>query len=116
MYNDDKEARTGLPFGRASRPALPAAPVESVVGPGRWPGRWTIPGMCPTSETRAGGLASVSPLSATGVVLIVLGFLPLLLDGSDEFPFMAIPGLVFAVFGILRLARRSQYYPVPGKS
>ena len=55
------------PFGRASRPAPPAVPVESVVGPGRWPGRapdegggsdiegashataggaWRLPGLC----------------------------------------------------------------------
>ncbi|MBU4461384.1 MAG: hypothetical protein KJ579_12510, partial [Verrucomicrobia bacterium] len=48
----DDDARAGLRFGRASGPALPSAPMESVAGPGRWPGRCATPGACPAPEMR----------------------------------------------------------------
>jgi hypothetical protein len=51
-FTSDDDARAGLPFGRASGPALPPAPMGSVVGPGRRPGRCTTPGACPASEMR----------------------------------------------------------------
>ena len=46
-----------------------------------------------------------------GVVLCLFGFLPLLISGNTGTLFMGIAGLFFAVYGIIRLVKKSHRYP-----
>ena len=46
-----------------------------------------------------------------GIVFCLFGFLPLLLSGSTSTIAMGILGLFFVAFGVIRLIKKSQYYP-----
>jgi hypothetical protein len=46
-----------------------------------------------------------------GAVFCLFGFLPLLISGNTGTLFLGIIGLFFAAYGVIRLVKKSQYYP-----
>jgi len=46
-----------------------------------------------------------------GVVFCLFGFLPLLVYGNSGALSMGILGLFFCAYGLVRLVKKSQYYP-----
>jgi hypothetical protein len=46
-----------------------------------------------------------------GAMLCVFGFLPLFMSGNTGTLFLGIIGLFFAAYGVIRLLKKSQYYP-----
>jgi hypothetical protein len=66
LRSDDEDARAGIPFGRASGPALPAIPLGAVVGPGRWPGRTNDSRWHASSEMRPTAAAPASDPALAG--------------------------------------------------
>jgi hypothetical protein len=58
-------------------------------------------------QVRASGLF----ILLLGTVLMLFGFVPMLISGNTGTLFMGIIGLFFAVYGVLRLMKKSQYYP-----
>ncbi len=55
--------------------------------------------------------AQVRTSAIFSLVLGVVLFIPFLISGNTGLLVMAVPGLVFVVYGIIRLLRKSQYYP-----
>jgi hypothetical protein len=51
-----------------------------------------------------------------GVVFCLFGFLPLLISGNTGTLFMGVLGLFFAAYGLIRLVKKSQYYPTARES
>jgi len=46
-----------------------------------------------------------------GLMFCLFGFLPLLISGNTGTLFLGIIGLFFATYGIIRMTKKSQYYP-----
>ena len=46
-----------------------------------------------------------------GALFCLFGFLPLLISGNTGTLFLGIIGLFFAAYGVIRLMKKSQYYP-----
>ncbi|MBM4149287.1 MAG: hypothetical protein FJ224_09605 [Lentisphaerae bacterium] len=46
-----------------------------------------------------------------GAVFCLFGFLPLFMSGNTGTLFLGIIGLFFAAYGVIRLLKKSQYYP-----
>jgi uncharacterized membrane protein HdeD (DUF308 family) len=50
-----------------------------------------------------------------GVFFCLFGFVPFFMSGSTDILFMGVLGLVFSIYGITRLLKKSQYYPEKNK-